>query len=403
MSYKTITLNNALKKGHLLFTLSVLLSASLFAQNETAKTTFKFGGYVKADAINTWYMNGDVASNSPLRDLHLSGLIPVGEANQNVDLDFHVKETRFNFDINTSILGKEVHSFIELDFMHSVAGNAIVSNSYNPRLRHAYFEWNNFLVGQTWSTFMLVVVPDEIDFTGAIDGLVFTRQPQIRYKYKNWWFSLENPETTLYQYNENKAEISNSEILPDAVVRKNFAGNWGSWSVAGIARTLHKKDSVYRYAFGYGITTGGKIKVGNRGDDLKMVATYGNGLGRYISAGFLSAVAMDSVGNLNPINTLNGYVAYNHYWKPKKISSSFSVAAYQAFHDSEVVSPEINQMSYSVSGNLKWNPVSQIQIGVEYIYAYRALENNVNGAFHRIQLGAKYVFGYTNSAANEKR
>ncbi len=390
-------------KRYYILTPFMLISLSVFSQKDPAKTTFKFGGYIKADAINTWYQNGDVGENSPLRDFHLSGLIPVGDVDQNVDLDFHVKETRFNFDVKTSILGKTVHSFIEMDFMLSAAGNTKVSNSYNPRIRHAYFEWNNFLIGQTWSTFMLVVVPDEIDFTGAIDGLVFTRQPQIRYKYKNWWFSLENPETTIYQYNDNKAELTNSEIAPDVVVRKNFSGKWGSWSVAGIGRTLYKKDSLSRYTIGYGLTTGGRLIIGNRGDDIKIVATYGNGLGRYISAGFVSGAAMDSLGELNPINTLNGYVAYNHYWKPAKISSSFSVAAYNAFHDSDIVSQQINKMSYSVSANLKWNPIPPIQLGVEYMYAYRELEDNTNGAFHRIQVGAKYVFGYNNTVADEKR
>ncbi len=392
------------RKKYSIITLFILLSLSAVSQEEKAtKTTFNFGGYIKADAINTWYQNGDVGEDSPMRDFHLSGLIPVGDADQNVDLDFHVKETRFNFDVNTTILGKKVHSFIEMDFMLSAAGNAKVSNSYNPRIRHAYFEWNNFLIGQTWSTFMLVVVPDEIDFTGAIDGLVFTRQPQIRYKLNSWWFSLENPETTIYQYKEAKPEMTNSDIIPDAVIRKNFSGKWGSWSIAGIGRTLHKSDSVKRYAFAYGITTGGKLNVGNRGDDIKVVATYGKGLGRYISAGFVSAAAMDSIGDLKPINTLNGYIAYNHYWKPEKLSSSFSVAAYQAFHDSEVVSPQINQMSYSVSGNLKWSPAPQIKLGIEYMYGYRALEDGTDGAFHRIQIGAKYVFGYHNTVADEKR
>lgn len=70
-------------------------------QDEKPETTFKFflGGYIKADFINTWYQNGDVNETSPLRDFHLPSQIPVGSIDQNFDLDFHVKETRFNFDV----------------------------------------------------------------------------------------------------------------------------------------------------------------------------------------------------------------------------------------------------------------------------------------------------------------
>jgi hypothetical protein len=122
-------------------------------------TEFAFGGYIKTDFINTWYMNGEVGSESPLRDFHLPSQIPIGPRDKNFGLDFHVKESRFNFDVTTKILGKEIHGFLELDFILSSQGDEKVSNSFNPRLRHFYFEWDRLLIGQTWSTFMIVVVP----------------------------------------------------------------------------------------------------------------------------------------------------------------------------------------------------------------------------------------------------
>lgn len=105
---------------------------------------------------------------------------------------------------------------------------------------------------------------------------------------------------------------------------------------------------------------------------------------------------------LKPIGTLNGYVAYNHFWV-SKLSSSFSVASYQAFHDEAIVSQEINNSSYSLSGNLKYDPVPQLRFGVEYMYGFRELLGGTNGAFHRIQFAAKYTFGYHNEMADEKR
>jgi hypothetical protein len=371
------------------------------AQDEGTETTFNFGGYIKADFINSWYQNGDVGETSPLRDFHLPGQIPVGEIDRNFDLDYHVKESRFNFDVKTQIAGREIHGFIEMDFLMSKSGDEKISNSFNPRLRHAYVEWDRFLVGQTWSTFMIVVIPDEIDFAGVLDGLVFIRQPQLRYKAGNWWFAVENPETTITEYRESAALVTDSEILPDIVARRNFSGDWGTWSVAAIARTLHKRDSLTNSSPGFGITTGGKILTGKQ-DDFRILATYGHGLGRYLASGFISGAVRNEDMTLNPIRTLSGYVAFNHFWA-EKLSSSFSVAAFHAFQDDVIAGPEINQSSFSASGNLKWDPVPKLRLGVEYKYGYRGLLGGTQGVFHRIQVGIKYVFGYHNSVADEKR
>ena len=393
-----------MRKHLLLFLLLLLCIKSTFAQQDPDKTTtFKFGGYIKADFLNTWYQNGDVGASSPLRDFHLPSQIPVGDPIQNFDLDYHVKESRFNFDVKTQLLGKEIHGFIELDFLLSGGGDEKVSNSFNPRIRHAYFEWDRILIGQTWSTFMVVVVPDEIDFAGAMDGLVFVRQPQVRCKVGNWWFSVENPETTFTPHQSAGVSITESEVLPDMVVRKNFQGDWGNWSIAGIYRTLHKRDSVKTSATGFGITTGGKIQVGKKDDDVRIMVTYGQGLGRYLSGNFVSSSVLDEGNKLNPITTFNGYVAYNHFWVEHKWSSSFSAASFNSFHNEELVEPSINKSSYSLSGNIKWDIVPALRLGLEYMYGHRELQNGVDGAFHRLQFAAKYTFGYHNEIADEKR
>lgn len=393
-----------MKKLIRILSISLLILQCAYGQDKTiGATTFNFGGYIKTDFLNTWYRNGDVGATSPLREFHLPGQIPVGPADRNFDLDYHAKGSRFSFDVGTTILGQEIHGFLEFDFLLSGVGDERVSNSYNPRIRHAYFEWDRLLIGQTWSSFMIVVVPDELDFAGAMDGLVFIRQPQVRYKAGSWWFALENPETTVSPLGESGIVVTDSEVFPDVVARKNFNGQWGSWSVAAIGRTLHKRDSVETTAMGYGITTGGKLFTGKRGDDVRIIATYGNGLGRYLAAGFTPSGVLDRNGKIKPIQTLNGYVAYNHYWVPQKWSSSFSVAAYRAFHDTDLAAATINELSYSLSGNIKWDLVPQLRFGMEYMYAYRGLLNNTSGAFHRLQFSAKYSFNYRNSVLNEKQ
>jgi hypothetical protein len=388
-------------KKQFLFVLLTCLYFGLHGQNKPL-TTFKFGGYLKTDFISTQYRNGNVDPNSLLRDFHLPSQVPVGQPDYHFGLDFHVKESRFNFDVQTKLLNKDFHSFIEMDFLLSSSGNERVTNSFNPRLRHFYLEWNRLLVGQTWSTFMIAVLPDEIDFTGAMDGLVFIRQPQLRYKMGNWWFSIENPETTFTPFGKKEILASESELLPDFVARRNFSGNWGNWSIAAIYRTLHLADSLKQSVPGYGITTGGKIYIGKRGNDIRFVATYGYGLGRYVNANFISAGAINETNNLIASRTINGYLAYNHFWLENILSSSFSVAYFNAFYDNAMVSSVVNKVSYSISGNLKWDILPVLRIGLEYMHGFRSLQNDTNGSFHRIQFAVKYKFGYQNQDANEK-
>lgn len=371
------------------------------------KTTFKFGGYVKADFLNSWYNNGDVEDTSPLKDIHFPAQIPVGESNQNFNLDYHVKESRFNFDVKTKLLDKDIHGFVEVDFLLSTQGNERVSNSFAPRLRHFYFEWGDLLIGQTWSTFMIVVVPDDLDFAGAAEGLVFNRQPQIRYTHKNWQFALENPETTVMDFQDATVVETEKEIFPDVIARRNFNLKNGFIGVSFLNRVLSGKtedEDEVKKQYAFGLSGGGKIFVGDRGSDFRFMATYGSGLGRYTALGFTAGGVLDEDQNINGIGTVNGYVAYNHYWKPEKWSSSFNISAFQAFNDMDLVSEEANDRAFSLSANLKFTPAKVLMFGVEFMHAYRALANNdIDGSFNRIQFSAKYSFGYNNTVTNEKR
>jgi hypothetical protein len=96
----------------------------------------------------------------------------------------------------------------------------------------------------------------------------------IRFTTGGWQLAIENAETTLDPYGEG----------PDLVARYNFGGAWGNLSIAGIFRQLNheyedslmvtKKESTP----GYGVTFGGKIKIGSQ-DDLRFQVSGGAGLG----------------------------------------------------------------------------------------------------------------------------
>ena len=153
----------AMKKIFLLF----LLPTAIFSQApKQQKTNFSIGGFAKMDAMITVFEGGELTDpESPLRDIHLPSAIPVG-GKQTYDTHMHIKESRFYLDFDQILQNnKKIEAYFEMDFLLSAAGDARVSNSYNPRIRHFYINYEKWLFGQTWSTFMIVIIPDDLDFS----------------------------------------------------------------------------------------------------------------------------------------------------------------------------------------------------------------------------------------------
>ncbi len=376
---------------------SIIGSSSVHAATTEDSTknevVFKFGGFVKLDMMVTNFNDGEPGPESPIKDIHLPGSIPVGEDITDYDTHMHVKESRFSMDVGSKVLGKPIHGFVEMDFLLSKAGDERVSNSYNPRLRHFYFEYGKFLFGQTWSTFMIVTLPDDLDFSGAGEGIVFNRQPQLRFTSGNWQASLENPETTYTPYQGGDFRTSSGGV-PDVTLRRNFRSSRVDLSIAGIMRNprFYDDQNERHGVLGFGVTGGGKIKVGKK-DDIRFVATYGNGLGRYVAFQFVTAAVPDEDNDLTTINSYNGYIAYLHYWNDR-FRSSVNGSYFMAENDTELTGDEVNKTAFSVSANLIYQPAPEFLMGIEMMYGYRELENEVNGDFTRLQLSAKYLFNY---------
>jgi hypothetical protein len=79
-----------------------------FAQEEEKpETTFKYGGFVKADYLFTQYNYGSY--EGPGREFHIPSTIPKGEEQDVYRFtDFNVRTSRFNFDVNTTVNGKKI-------------------------------------------------------------------------------------------------------------------------------------------------------------------------------------------------------------------------------------------------------------------------------------------------------
>ena len=374
------------------FAVGVMLAMS---GSSYANTDMTFGGYIKADVMFSDYGNGAPESGHLSRQFYVPGTIYGVSGNGDQVVDFHARESRCNFKTVTDVEGHTLTGFIELDFMTHTDGNERVSNSYSPRIRHAFVTYDNWLAGQTWTTFQNPsALPENLDFVGAADGTPFVRQTQVRYTQGNWQFAMENPETTLTPNGGGSRVTSGSGVVPDFVGRYNHtASNGSTFSIAAIVRQLNLEQNISGTQYdtselGYGASVAGMIPVGK--DDFKFTVTYGQGLGRYMALNYANAGDLDSNGKIQAISSLGGFVSYRHWWS-EQWRSSFTLSAFSADNDKGLSGVTSNKSALSGYVNLLYSPSKPLTFGVELMHAKNEREDGFEGDLNRIILSAKYA------------
>ena len=176
-------------------------------------------------------------------------------------------------------LARTIRFFLEMDFFGTSATT--------PRLRHAYAQGENLLVGQTFSNFMDPdASPDTLDFQGP-NSQVSIRNPQMRYTYRlgkttTTSISIEKPSSDV-AFSTPDFNASPNSPSPDGTVQFRHDMENGHVQLAALFRDIStflpdgRSDSV----FGWGFNLAGLFKIGK--DNLVYQGEYGNGISRYIN------------------------------------------------------------------------------------------------------------------------
>jgi hypothetical protein len=359
-------------------------------------TSVGWGGYVKLDVIYNDYG----ATMQVADDTLVPSLIPLkGTAeDKKHDLNIHAKESRLWFKtVTPTNYWGEFRSLVEMDFLVSSQGDERFSNSYAPRLRQAYANPGNWLFGQTWSTFMsLDSKMETLDFTGSV-AEINVRQAQLRYT-QPWTtgsvqLAVENPETTLSSA-EGGRVVPGNDQWPDMVGRVNWQGEKYSTVVAALVRNLRAKGTYGTITtddnkWGMAISASGSVNTVGK-DNFKWQLNYGT-IGRYMTANHSNDGSLSVAGEVDTVDLLGIQAAYQHWWNPT-IRSSWLLGYARANNDTQVVGGQVNKMLWSSHLNLLWSPTPVSMVGIEYLYAYRELENGMEGVLNRIQMSGRYDF-----------
>ena len=368
---------------------TVLLTAPITAsaynfKDSSGNVDFTIGGYAKLSAIYSDTDSGKI-TNELGRNIYLPSATPVGAGDSHQVLDLTARESRFNFKAKTEQDGHKLGMVLEMDFLGTTNGNEVVSNSYSPRLRHFFFTFDNWLFGQTWSTFMDTgALAEAVDFLASPEGIVFIRQAQVRYTAGDLQIALENPESFVSGSSDRDVNT-----LPDLTANYKLKGNWGHMRLNGLLRLIEVDDpGVQESEPGYGIGVSGKIKVGAT-DDIRFSANYGDGMGRYTSLGLVKDGILIG-GKIETVKSVAATAAYHHAWNAKSRSNIiFSMADID--NPTGAAGTE-NKSSSSIQINYLYSPVKQVSYGIMYLAAERETENGDDGKLSRIQATAKYSF-----------
>lgn len=356
------------------------------------------GGRVKFDAVyNSRSTGGSSGSNGG--DLSfLPGAIPLTGYGEDDQLSFDARETRLWLKGYSPSDYGEMAGYIEIDFSSSTsASNEKVSNSFVPRLRHAYGTLGGFTLGQTFTTFLNVsAYPETNDLNGPV-SIMNIRQPLIRYQYHGDWgnlfIAMESPETTLTTTAGSRI-APDDDRLPDLIGKVEFNGDWGNWSLAGMAREIRSDGAVAAgvadSAWGGAVSASGRIRLTGQ-DNLRFNLVYGNGLGRYLSYNAFDDGIIDRNGHISLNRVTGGYIAYQHWWTDTLRSTAIAGFAH-ADYTATLAPGSANENIYSTNLNLIWNPGLNTSIGLEWLHGHRELEDGRSGHLDRIQLTSMYKF-----------
>ena len=366
---------------------------------QVGDTTFKLGGFVDLDAHVSNFTEGTLGSGSGGRDFHIPFTTPVGDnGEESTVTDLTAQATRFSVTALRDVAGKKATAYIETDFLlANVEGNERISNSFSPRLRRAYIDYDGWRIGQEWSTFQNTsAIPESASFFTLAEGQIFIRQPQVRYTKGNFQFALENANATIIPASGTSqgnplGVVADSNLVPDAVARYNLKGAFGNISLSAIGRQL-RFDTIGTPSesdLGWGLSAAGRVKLG--AGDIRFSVSGGEGLGRYIGLNLVAGGAVDPLtGDVEAIPSIGGHIAYRH---PLSDNTRFSVGVSQLSVDNpDFVLGSISDRARSAYGAFFWDPIPKVTFGIEGLIGDRRTEDGTDGALRRATFSAKYGF-----------
>lgn len=369
-------------------------SLTLFIMNINHATAFtlpidnikaEIYGYAKLNAV--YDIDQDIGSTTQAGSF--ASLFPENDINGHFDAD--AEESRLGVFVEHET-GLKIR--IEGDFR----GGTL-------RLRQAYGEYNNWLIGQAWSNYnSFTGWTTTLDFDSSSGGPgVQDRVSQVRYTKGNFVFSLED------DYFPNIANIADERneksSLPVFVTRYESSSDGISFVASGLLRQLSADDGqdLDETAVGYGFFLGTTIELGR-------ISFQGNinvsdGASGYLYRSGTDFIGpdgyIDASGDLETVSGFGGTVGVSFKVDQGTFNLSYGLTTLDLDdikddlgdgiinNPATTISHETNE---TVFLNYIWSPIENVEMGVEYGYFKAELENGNSNDASRLMYSAWYNF-----------
>ena len=283
--------------------------------------------------------------------------VPLKGHNESSDqLKSTLAATRLGLDFKTD--DKVISGKIEVDFLGANDGL---------RIRHAYFNYGQWLIGQTWSNFAVPdYMPETIDALGYVGGAV-KRDAQIRYTHK---FNAETQLVTALE--DSKDALSNMRIpVLSTRLNQSFADRAGALSLRGM---VSEKRTVADNELAWGIGLGAKYDISAK---TTFKADYyhvkgDSSLVSWTNQGF----AIDANKNIMALNQFDSITVgvtqqFNSQWRGT-LGYGYMKADENQDYIRYLSDPtKANKTLWQAWANVFYSPKKPLSFGLEYVYGER--------------------------------
>ncbi len=377
----------------------------LWSVAQENKTSFEIHGFITGDAgytIHTidpnWY---DVMRPTKLPS-YPNQFAPDGT------IFFSVRQSRFGVRSSTPTSLGELKTQFEFDLF----GFGKDAGQTTLHLINAYAQLGKIGIGQTASVFMdLDVFPVTLDYWGPMSR-IFNFNIQLRYTpiqrgNEILSIALERPGGTADGLDySNSIGLENLKPVfkfPNLTAHYRNGGDWGYVQIAGLAKSMKWKDTAdipgYNLsgsALGLGFSLSTVVNAGKK-VKIKFQGGYGKGIENYIADAPADIGLQSNSGNPGqpvkgkPLPVWSFFSFAEMKWTPQLQSSAgYSM---EVIENSDLQSPNDFRRGQYALVNLRYYPVNNVMMGIEYQYGRR---NNFTDGFHsttgKIQLSFKFNF-----------
>lgn len=350
-------------------------------------TALGIGGYVEgiatADFRGSINSYGFVTYNIP---------VPSGPTQRN-RLGADVSHTTIFLKLVRNTRFGVLNAYVQTNFSGDNGG-------YGLKLKQAYVSLGNLTLGLTNTTFSdpSAGVPT-IDYQGP-SGQIGGKNILLRYRldFACGWtvaISAELPKATISPLNDEQQPLDQS--LPDIPAYIQYS--WGSGShirASGLFRDLSYRnlvDSRNCHKAGYGLQLSGIVDI-QRIIDIYYQGAYGRGIAHYIND--LDGTGYDLIGSATHPGSMIAPRTVSVVGGARfNLSDNFFISGAYSFnrlYDQGQMGPDTYRRGNYVVANAFYTPISDLQLGLEYLHGTRKNINEASDTANRIELMLKYSF-----------